>query len=228
MKELFLITLGAKFDRSQVINYLSVQRGFGMWFYSMPHSFFIYSSVSAENIAKLIEGRFGASERYFVVKVANAEYYGWMPKDHWAVVNNLGAEKRYDLKFDGYFLDVADLPHLSGVYCVYRGVYDVERRFVTLNKLLYVGQAQDIYERHQNHESKLKWESDLSLNEQLCYTYAPIAVSELNRCEAAMIFLNQPKFNQAGKDSFAYMDTYVTVSGAIALLKNNVLAEQTK
>ena len=192
MKALFLVTLGARLDREQVLNYLAPLKGFGTWFYSMPSSFFIYSSLTAASLGSLIQNRFGSQERVFVAKVTNTDYYGWMPKEHWAIVNNKGAERRFDLGLKGFFRNTSSLPSLSGVYCVYRGKFDVSSDSVTLYELIYIGQAADIRQRHMNHESLAEWKRSLKPGEQLWYSYAEVALASLDRCEAALIFLNQP------------------------------------
>lgn len=228
MKSLFLIVLGAKLDREQVIEYLSQMKGFGVWFYSMPNSFFIYSSLSAARIVEIMKDRYGTENRYFAVKVTNSQYYGWMPKDHWAIVHNQGAEMRYDLVFKGYYLDPSLLMASSGVYCVYRCTYRPDTNAVVLNELLYIGQAENVCERHRHHENLLEWERCLLAGEKLCYTCAEVPIPDLRRCEAALIYHNQPRCNHYGKESFNYLDTYLSVSGSVALLKSDVVVQQTK
>lgn len=227
MKALFLVTLSARIDREQVVNYLAPLKGFGMWFYSMPSSFFIYSSLAATNIGSMIQNRFGSQERVFVAKVTGTDYYGWMPKEHWTIVNNQGAEQRFDLVFKGFFSNVSSLPSSSGVYCVYRGKYDGSSDSVKLYELLYIGKAIDIRQRHTNHENFGEWKRNLKIGEQLWYSYADEAQSNLVRCEAALIYLNQPRCNHAGKDSFRYYDTFISATGATVLLKTGI-AEESK
>lgn len=228
MKSLYLVTLDAKINREQAISYLAPKKGFGIWFYSMPSSFFIYSSLSAEDICSMLRENFGVGQRIFVVKVSTSEYFGWMPKSHWEIVNNGGADKRYDLFFKGYYRKASSLPHNAGVYCVYKARYDKEKDVETILELLYIGQAKDICSRHENHNRLEDWISHCRAGEELCYTYAEVDEANLERCEAALIYLNKPICNVQGKDSFGYLDTFVSVTGAVLLLKPQAIAEQTK
>ena len=101
MKNLYLVTLDARLDRDAVINNISALKGCGTWFYSMPSSFFIYSSLNAQEIGDAISNFSGGDSRYFITRVTGANYNGWMPKKHWRIINNKGAEERYDLLFKG-------------------------------------------------------------------------------------------------------------------------------
>lgn len=229
MKALYLVTLSANLNRDAVITGLTPLRGFGTWFYSMPSSFFIYSSRTARDICGTIQKMFGENERVFVAKVTNSEYHGWMPKTHWAIIDNKGAERRYDLSFKGYYLNSKDLMESPGVYCVYRCVYSKSDNRVTINQLLYVGQASvGVRKRHENHEKFQEWEKRLLPGEQLCYSCAEVGISDLDRVESALIYLNQPVCNEKGKDAFGFYDTYIVVEGASLLLKAEGLVEQTK
>ncbi len=229
MKTLFLITLDAKINREDIVKYLGKLKGFGTWFYSMPGSFFIYSSLNVKEIGEEISKYCGKEDRrYFITKLTGASYWGWMPKEHWGIVNNNGAEKRYDLQFFGYYGSVSDLPEKSGIYCVYSGVLNHDNNKVLLKKLLYIGKAQNIRMRHTNHERRNEWRSMLSAGESLWYTYTEVVLEEMDRCEAALISINKPICNEQGLNSFGYYDTYISVSGAVALLKNDQVVEQTK
>ena len=228
MKSLYIITLDAQLDRKAVIDYLSAQSGFGMWFYSMPSSFFIYSSLAAGQIAEIIQTHFGKDKRFFVAHVQDANYYGVMPRDHWDIVNNTGAERMYMIQFNGYYIDPTIFPHDSGLYCVYRCNHDKESKSVVLNQLLYIGQARDLNVRHQNHDRKIDWERKLKYGEVLCYSYAILPVNDLDRCEAALIYTKQPEFNKEYKKWYPYLDTRIVISGAAALLPNDFVVEQSK
>jgi hypothetical protein len=90
MSHLYLVVLGADFDRERVVEYLDQQPGMAMWFYSMPHSFFIESSRSAQEISDLIKRKWPASNRrHFVTRVSREDHQGWMPADQWAIFNRI-------------------------------------------------------------------------------------------------------------------------------------------
>lgn len=228
MKSLFLVTHSVKIDREQVVNYLSSQKGFGTWFYSMPSSFFIYSALNAEEIGAFIQRRFGGQERVFVVKVTGANYYGWMPKEHWDIINNQGAERRFDLVFNGFTNESLSLPSKTGIFCVYRGKYSPPSDKVILYEVLYIGKGIDIRQESGVGKMVCEWQQFLNTGEQLWFSYAEVAQVDIARCSAALIFLNRPRCNNAGdKESFGYYDTLVTATGATILLKTG-LVEATK
>ena len=228
MKSLFLVTHSVKIDREQAVNSLYSQKGFGTWFYSMPSSFFIYSSLSAKDIVTLIHHRFGGQERVFVVKVTGANYYGWMPNDHWAIINNQGAESRFDLEFSGFAKESLSLPQKAGIFCVYRGRYNPSTSKVVLYEVIYIGMGVDIRQESGVEKRVREWQRFLKTGEELWYSYAEVAQADMARCSAALIFLNKPRSNIAGeKNSFGYYDTLVTATGATVLLKTG-LVETTK
>ena len=228
MKSLFLVTHSVKIDREQVINYLSSQKGFGTWFYSMPSSFFIYSALSAENIGTLIQHRFGEQERVFVIKVTGASYYGWMPKDHWVIIENQGAERRFDLVFNGFTREFLSLPAKAGIFCVYRGKYNPSTDKVILYEVLYIGKGIDIRQESGVEKRICVWQQFLNVGEELWFSYAEVVQADMARCSAALIFLNKPRCNNEGeKNSFGYYDTLVTATGATVLLKTGFV-ETTK
>ena len=228
MKNLYLVTLDARLDREAIIKHISSLKGYGTWFYSMPGSFFVYSSLAAKEIGDAISNFSGGDFRYFVTCVSGANYIGWMPKTHWEIVNNCGAEKRYDLEFKGYYNNKERMPRTSGVYCVYSGVLDVDTNLVQLSGLLYSGKALNIYDSLRDPEHQNEWVAEIKGGQELWYTYAEVLPESLDRCGASLIYLNRPKCNHKGLDSFHYYDTYISVTGAVAWLKNNQVVEQTK
>lgn len=81
MKKLYLVQVSARLDRQKVIDLVSALPTTGGWFYSMPSSFFIRSSLSAAEISAKIQEHFGKA-RHFVTEVS-ANRQGIMPTDHW-------------------------------------------------------------------------------------------------------------------------------------------------
>lgn len=69
------------------------------------------------------------------------------------------AEKTISLNFGGYWREVAisGLPAESGVYCVYTCVYNKENKTVSLKKLIYIGESEDVKKRISNHEKWDQW-----------------------------------------------------------------------
>lgn len=62
--------------------------------------------------------------------------------------------KDYILNFEGYWRDCnkGGLPTYKGVYLVYRCNYNVQNDTVNLIEIIYIGQAENIHDRHIRHE----------------------------------------------------------------------------
>lgn len=138
--------------------------------------------------------------------------------------------KNYGLQFDGYWREpnIGGLPALSGIYGVYAAVHNLLANTVTLNRLLYIGEAGDVRARVRGHEKWPLWRSNLRQGEVLCFTAAPIIpAADRQRAEAAMIFEHKPPCNGEYLYSFPYDQTTVTTSGQNALMKPRFLVYRT-
>ena len=136
--------------------------------------------------------------------------------------------KTFNLNFDGSLDDAQrnSLPEYSGVYLVYRGVRD-HGSFIC-REILYIGQAENIKERHVNHEKRQLFLAELRPNEVLFYSYAPVAKIDLNRVENALVFEMHPKLNDKQIESFPYDKTTIVSEGQCALLHKNFTIEKTE
>ena len=83
--KVYLVVLSSKLDRAQVVEYLSSHPRTGMWFYSLPNSFFVKSDLSAAQLSRLIKEKFGMI-RHFVTEVTPANRQGLMPTNHWELM----------------------------------------------------------------------------------------------------------------------------------------------
>lgn len=129
--------------------------------------------------------------------------------------------KSYDLNFDGYWRvpNIGGLPDGSGIYDVYACVNNVSAGTVTLNRLLYTGEAQNVRERVAGHEKSDMWRRQLQAGEELCFNAALIGPSaDRLRAEAAMIFKHKPPCNTEFVNDFPYDQTTITTRGRNALL----------
>ncbi len=128
----------------------------------------------------------------------------------------------YNLKFDGYWREMnsASIPDESGIYCVYTCDYDVTAGGVSIDQLIYIGEAEKVRNRIKDHERKSDWEKSLKIGQELCYSFAPI-VSGRERAEAALINRRKPKYNTEHKDNFSYDETNVETSGRKAELSSS-------
>ena len=78
--------------------------------------------------------------------------------------------KTYKLTFDGSWSDSIrdELPEYSGVYLVYRGTLD--RGHFLCSEIIYIGQAENIRERHKNHEKRDLFLAKRRANEVIFYS----------------------------------------------------------
>lgn len=123
-------------------------------------------------------------------------------------------DKTISLTFAGYWREVnqAGVPANSGIYLVYRCVHNSDNT-VTLNKLIYIGEAEDAKERIEGHDKKEEWRGKLQSGEQLCFSFAPVSSPDRERAEAAMIFRHKPECNEEYTDSFPFDRTTINSTG---------------
>lgn len=130
--------------------------------------------------------------------------------------------KSYSLAFDGYWREpnVANLPAKSGIYGVYACFHNSGQGTVTLNRLLYIGEAADLQGRVANHNLWSSWKRQLKQGEVLCFNAALIG-PEADRqwAEAAMIFRHKPPCNTEYIDNFPFDTTTITTGGKNALMQ---------
>ncbi len=125
--------------------------------------------------------------------------------------------KTINLEFNGYFLKegLQDLPNKSGVYCVYPCFPFTENNDASINRLLYIGESQDLNHRLNNHEKIDDWKKALKTGAVLCFTYALVKDEDRERTEAALIYKHKPRLNTDNKDTFNYQPTRIISSGKI-------------
>jgi hypothetical protein len=119
------------------------------------------------------------------------------------------------LQFRGYWRDinVAYIPPISGIYCVYSCFNNAWNNMLTLNELFYIGLANDGRQRLAKHERKQDWIERLRPGEELCYNFAPIMWPNRERAEAAMIHEHHPWANDEYVTNFPFDRTTIVVSG---------------
>lgn len=112
----------------------------------------------------------------------------------------------FNIDFKGYRLDknINTLTNSSGIYVVYRCIYDSVSDTVDIKELLYIGQAENLRERLMSHEKKPLFFSSCMDGETICYSYATVNKSILNEVENGLIFMQQPKLNERLKDHYNY------------------------
>lgn len=129
------------------------------------------------------------------------------------------------LKFEGYWPEIYkdSMPKQSGIYCVYSCKHNAVGNTVVIHKLLYIGESANVNARIQNHNRLQDWTQKLRYDEELCYSFAPIAPADRERGEAALIFNHQPPMNEEHKNHFVYNDTQMILSGEIKFLDNSFI-----
>jgi len=130
------------------------------------------------------------------------------------------ATATYNLDFDGYWRDEnkSGIPNKSGIYCVYECKYNKEEKTVTILKLIYIGESDDVGDRIAKHEKRRDWLKHVGAGNELCYSFAGIGAASRERAEAAMIFEHKPIENTEYVDSFPYDTTTINLSGKTAKL----------
>lgn len=128
--------------------------------------------------------------------------------------------KQINLVFKGYYISKDALPHYGGVYFVYRGIHNKITDKVELSELMYIGEAEDIYERHQTHERQNDFENRLQKGEIIIYSCAPVSNEDRKRAECGLIYKQQPPLNDKCTCSFDYPQTEFFLSGACDLFKS--------
>ena len=133
------------------------------------------------------------------------------------------AEKTFDQEFNGYRLEsnIKTLSTKSGVYGVYRCIYNREKDTVDLKELIYIGKADDINDRINTHEKWDDWKTYLKRGESICFCYTFIDKNYNERVEAALINYNQPPENIEYKNSFPFDKTTVNCSGRHRFIKKS-------
>jgi hypothetical protein len=107
----------------------------------------------------------------------------------------------------------------SGIYFVYSGYITGERK-CNLTQLLYIGEAENIYQRFiDGHEKYVDWIEKLENKEQLFFSVTPVEQVKLRKiAEKALIYHHQPCCNDKSKDSFNELKTKIILSGKTNLL----------
>ena len=139
------------------------------------------------------------------------------------------AEKTITIEFDGYWRDEnkGGLPAKSGVYCVYDCTHNIVKKTVSIHKLIYIGEAEDVKSRVANHEMYKDWLKHVGRGNELCFSFGGVGATDRARAEAAMIFKHKPPQNDEYVRSFPYDRTTMSLSGKTALLNTVFTVDRT-
>lgn len=131
--------------------------------------------------------------------------------------------KEIQLNFEGYWRECnkGGLPSYSGIYLVYRCVYNDKVNRVTLMDIIYIGKSDNIHDRHIKHEKLPLFEAQLQAGEQLCYSCAKVDMQDLEWVENALIFAQKPILNDKGKEHYDAMPAHIQLDGCCACMNYN-------
>jgi len=135
----------------------------------------------------------------------------------------------FTVKIGGYWREkhIASIPSHSGVYFVYVGTYNASTDSLTLHKLIYIGESEDVNDRISNHEKWTDWKKHVGAGQELCFSTGPVPSANRLRVEAAYIYQHKPVENTEYKYSFPFDQTTVISSGRTVHLNTNFTVYRT-
>ena len=130
------------------------------------------------------------------------------------------APKTISLNFIGYWREkaISGISNESGIYVVYECFYDPQTVKVNLKKIIYIGEGEEVQNRIAKHEKWPEWRNSCGINNELCFSYAPVINPDRERGEAALIYKHKPPVNEEHKYNFSYDETTMSLSGEAGLL----------
>lgn len=133
----------------------------------------------------------------------------------------------FNITIEGYWREIhkAGVPTHSGIFFVYENIYNEDLGTVTLLKILYVGEADNVRARITGHELLGKWKECVHPGNELCYSTGSVTPGARTRIKAAFIFNLQPAVNSNFKDEFPYPQTTIIAAGKTKLLETNFTVE---
>lgn len=139
------------------------------------------------------------------------------------------ATKTFNVSIQGYYRDKnkSSIPSHSGVYFVYVATYNAQTDKVTLHRLIYIGESDNVNSRIQSHEKYETWQRYLSPGQELCFSTGQVIGDDRFRVEAAYIFQHKPPVNTEYINSFPFDQTTVISTGETALLNKNFTVYRT-
>lgn len=137
--------------------------------------------------------------------------------------------KTISLSFAGYWREVkkGTIPSKSGIYLVYVCRHDETEDKVTLDKLIYIGEAEDVNYRIANHEKWPEWHRYVPTGSEICFSFADAVSPDRERAEAALIYYHKPPCGVDYVDAFPFEDTTVESTGRCPLLFSPVTVLRT-
>jgi len=131
--------------------------------------------------------------------------------------------KSFNINIEGYWRDKnkEGVPIQSGVYFVYEANYNNIKDTVTLLRLVYIGEANDVRLRIKTHTKYSEWLHNVKYGNELCFSTGYIEEIQRKRVEAAYIFKHKPPLNIEFTNLFPFDQTTIISKGKTALLDIN-------
>lgn len=139
------------------------------------------------------------------------------------------AVQTFNVNILDYWRDInrSGIPDHSGVYFVYAATYNQNDETVSLKKLIYIGESENVNYRIQNHERYHEWRGHLLIGQELCFSTGFVESNYRHRVEAAYIFQHKPPANIEYKYTFPFDQTTIVSTGKTALLNTNFTVYRT-
>ena len=139
------------------------------------------------------------------------------------------AAETYNIIIDGCWSDIykGSVPKHSGVYFVYECTHNKEEKTVSIHRLIYIGESDNVNDRIANHEKHDDWMKHVRKGNTLCFLIGPVSTAYRERVEAAFIFKHKPPENEEYIDSFPFDQTTVNSSGITRILNTSFTVNRT-
>lgn len=124
------------------------------------------------------------------------------------------------VKFQGYKLDkdVDFMPDESGIYLMYRCVYNKVLDTVSLLELFYIGKATSLHQEVCYHKRREEFLSQAKEGETICYSYAKVNRDQYDIVENALIYMQEPRLNERLIDNYNHQDAEFHFTGKCRML----------
>ncbi len=137
--------------------------------------------------------------------------------------------KTISLNFIGYWREVnkGGIPSKPGIYLVYVGRYNEPQDKVILDKLIYIGEADDVHDRIANHEKWRRRRRHVPKGSEVCFSFAGVTSPDREPAEAALVYYHKPPCNDEYISSFPFENTTVESTEQCALLSSPIAVHRT-
>lgn len=111
----------------------------------------------------------------------------------------------------------------SGLYFVYKGRFNEGNNTISLIKLLYVGESEQVRDSIVRHLTTADWRQFLVRDEELCFSVAEMSVAGRKTVRAALIRELKPVANQVAKEGVEETGFEVLITGHNRLLPDRLI-----